>query len=69
MFANILVLQTKLLNWRAETAQTEAWCLPVPFISRCDLHLCIPVPNSLRNQTSYLQHIVQKLIIELGRKK
>lgn len=34
-------------------------CLPVQFISRCDLHLCIPVPNSLRNQTSYLQHSTQ----------
>ncbi len=40
-------------------------CLPVWFISRCDLHLYIPVPNSLRNQTSYLQHIVQKRIMNI----
>ncbi len=60
---NILFLKT--LKWRPESADSPEECLPVWFISRCDLHLYIPVPNSLRNQTSYLQHIVQKRIMNI----
>lgn len=36
-----------------------AQCPPVCFISRCDTPLCNPAPRSLRNQTSYVQRIVQ----------